>query len=757
MNSETTRVDMHVHSSASQLSKLGIQRSLALPECATDPIEVYELAKRRGMDFVTLTDHDTITGALQLADLPDTFISEELTAWFRGEPQAVHILCYGITPDDHDWLQAHSDDVEVCAAYLGEHDITAALAHPFYAVAAPLTPRHRRRLAELFPIWETRNGARAKELNLPAFVYIETHGGTPIGGSDDHAGIDIGRTFTETPPACTPEEFLGHVRAGHTATRGDQGSAAKWTHAALALAIRSLGRVHSGGLGPDPRAVLNIMMRVLAEGEARRGPVAGDLGPADAQALLDSWLQSLELQCDGHELLRLLASGEISHAALHRRARLVHERRLASAVRGLMAAVDSGAPLDVSDQALALFDACLPAIPYAASGAFLGSEKRKLSAEGDQPRVALVADGLDAMHGVSAAVRQLRELGVPGFEVEVIGTDRSVDHRLSAVAEVDAPFYPGLRLGVPGLPAVVSALAEGRYDLVHVCTPGPAGILAGLIAHTMGLALISSYHTELGRYAGVRSGRPELEALVSGGLRTFYGACECVLSPSPSSDDRLLELGVPHEQIARWDRGVDLARFDPRLAIPDLLPGAVNVLYAGRLAAEKGIELLVDAFALAREQDPRVHLVLAGVGPEEAMLRERLGSNATFLGWLAEEELARVYASADVFMFASSTDTFGQVILEAQASGVPVVAVDSGGPASLIEHGQSGLLCAPRARQMAEALLALTSWPLLHERLRAGGLASVRERSWESSLDRLGAGYRSALAGAAARRAREIA
>ncbi len=80
-------------------------------------------------------------------------------------------------------------------------EITAALAHPFYAVGAPLTARHRRRLAQLFPIWETRNGSRAKELNLPAFVYIETHGGTAIGGTDDHAGIDIGQTYTETPHA----------------------------------------------------------------------------------------------------------------------------------------------------------------------------------------------------------------------------------------------------------------------------------------------------------------------------------------------------------------------------------------------------------------------------------------------------------------------------------------------------------------------------------------------------------------------------
>src|ERR1700756_5803688 len=106
---------MHCHSTASTESLLGVQRAVGLPECATPPEEVYELARRRGMDFVTITDHDTIAGALELDHLPDTFISEELTVWFKGEPQAVHVLCYGITQDDHEWLQAHNDSVEECA------------------------------------------------------------------------------------------------------------------------------------------------------------------------------------------------------------------------------------------------------------------------------------------------------------------------------------------------------------------------------------------------------------------------------------------------------------------------------------------------------------------------------------------------------------------------------------------------------------------------------------------------------------------
>ncbi|MDQ2761177.1 MAG: PHP domain-containing protein [Actinomycetota bacterium] len=440
-----SRTDMHVHSTASALSKLGVQRSLALPECATEPTEVYELAKRRGMDFVTITDHDTIAGALTLGHLPDTFISEELTVWFKGEPQAVRVLCYGITPADHDWLQAHHDDVEACAEYLHFSEITAALAHPFYVVEAPLTARHRRRRAQLFPIWETRNGARAKELNLPAFVYIETHGGTAIGGSDDHAGIDVGRTFTETPRTATPQEFLAHIRAGRAGAHGVQGSAAKWTHAGMALAIRAFGQAQTTDR-PDPGAVLKIVERVLREGEHRHGAAGTDLGPQDARALLRAWLQAVGLEIDERKLLELLQEGQLSHPDLYRRARRIHERSLAAAARRIAAmtgggpgnegdgdAMTGGGPgnagygdpltggapadggLDVKVGALALFDACIPVIAYATASAFLGREKAKLiRSDGDRPRVALVADGLGGMHGGTHTVEEIRDRGGPG-------------------------------------------------------------------------------------------------------------------------------------------------------------------------------------------------------------------------------------------------------------------------------------------------------------------------------------------------------
>jgi glycosyltransferase involved in cell wall biosynthesis/predicted metal-dependent phosphoesterase TrpH len=782
---KVTRVDMHCHSTASEVSKLGVQRALGLPECATPPEEVYELAKRRGMDFVTITDHDTIDGVLTIADRPDVFVSEELTAHFRGEPQAVHILCYGITPEDHAWLQANSGDVELCAMYLYDREIACALAHPYYAVGAPLTARHRRRLAELFEIWETRNGARARELNRPAAMYVETLDGTGIGGSDDHAGVDIGRTWTEAPATATPAEFLAHVRAGNVTAEGKQGSAAKWAHAAIALAARSFGKDGNEGPAgvPDPQRVMRMVQRLLREGDARHGATGADVTPADARCLLRAWLSAVELDhLDERGLIAYMQQDGFSHSDLYRRACRLHEHKLRVAVERAAQAVTSGD--DGGTAAAGIFDSCIAVVPYAPATAFLSSEQAKLarcaiSSDGEAPRIAILADGIGSMHGVTRTIEEVRRRGVPGFEIEVVATDPEVDRRLSAVSEIEVPYYPGLRIGVPSLSAAVKTLAEGNFDALHVCSPGPAGIAGALLAHALGLPLVGSYHTELTAYAKLRADDPSIAVAMGMAVSTFYNACDLVLSPSPASDRALESIGMPSEKVLRWDRGVDASRFEPALRDEALaaswslgadgraigsthharslsrpsgsatvIEKPVNVLYAGRITREKGAELLADAFLAARERNPCLRLVLAGGGPEQERLRERVGEHATFLGWLEGAELASTYASADIFLFPSATDTFGQVILEAQASGLPVVAVAAGGPLALVEDRVTGLLCDADAEQLAEALVELAGSPLLRARLAQAALSAVRERTWERTMERLAAGYARALASA---------
>lgn len=746
-----SRADLHCHSTASEFSKLGVQRSLGLPECATPPEEVYDLAKARGMDFVTITDHDTIEGCLSLTDRSDFFISEELTAWFRGENRAVHVLCLGITPDDHDWLQAHSRDLEKCASYLHEREITCSLAHPFYSVEDPLTPAHRQKLSRLFDIWETRNGSRAPELNHPAAIYAETRGVTASGGSDDHAGVDIGRTWTETPAVSTPEDFLQSIREGKAEAAGEQGSGAKWAHAAIAIAVRSLGGDRpETGPALDPTAVFKIAQRVLVEGNVRRGQDGDDIGPEDARALLDAFLDSIGLDLRGSDLIAYMQSDGFRHEDLERRARAVHERLLGEAVEGAVERISSASgPESLGKVAVMsgvnLFQAAVPVIPYAPAGTFLGREKAKLAPRRQLPRVALIADGISSTHGVTSTIKQIRELGVPGFEVEVLSTDSIADRRVGSVADIEVPLYEGLEIGVPSVLGMVDALNDGRFDLVHLTSPGPANLIAGLIAQLAEKPMVGSWHTELAAYASLRSGESALEATVNKGLGYFYGQCRTVLSPSPASDETLEQLGIEPRLVARWGRGVDTSRFDPNKADPEAYPGEIKVLYAGRISEEKGIRLLADAFLIAAADDPRLHLLIAGGGPDEDSLRAQLGDRATFLGWLHGDELPRAYASSDIFCFPSSTDTFGQVIVEAGASGLPVVAVNRGGPSSLVAHEKTGLLCEPDAGALAGAIRRLADSPDLAIELGCAGVRAASTRTWEKSMEQLADGYRISL------------
>ena len=451
-----------------------------------------------------------------------------------------------------------------------------------------------------------------------------------------------------------------------------------------------------------------------------------------------------EAAADPAVLVRAMQADDFSHSDLYRRARASHELRLRAAVEAGSQALASGE--GYGEAGAALLAACVPAIPYAPATSFLARERAKLERrDSELPRVAVVVDGAGSMHGVTHTVERIREHGVPGYDVDVVGTDSRVDRRLPAVLEAEVPFYPGLEVGVPSVPELVETLADGRYDLIHVTAPGPAGIGAALAAGVSGTALVASHHTELDAYAAVRGGDPRLAVAMRVVLSGLYGRSRRVLSPSASADRSLEALGVPADRVARWVRGVDVEMFDPARRDPGSLPGEITVLYAGRIAREKGIELLADSYEAARERDPRLHLVVAGGGPEEQWLRARLGETVTFLGWLDRPALARAYASADLFLFCSRTDTYGQVVTEAQASGLAVVAVGEGGPATLIQDRRTGWLCAPDAGELATALAQLAASRFLRAQLAAAGREAVRGRSWDASFEQLAAAYDRAL------------
>ena len=683
MTPDFSRADLHCHSTASQLSKLGVQRALGLPECATPPEEAYDLAKRRGMDFFTITDHDTIAGVLTLADRPDVFLSEEFTVWFKGEPQAVHVLCYGITPDDHDWLQAHNDDVEACAEYLHENDITCALAHPFYAVEAPLTPRHRRRLAQLFPIWEVRNGSRARELNAPAAVYIETHGGIGIGGTDDHAGVDIGRTFTETPPAATPQEYLAHIRAGSCSARGEQGSAAKWAHSAMALALRSLDP-GTDDREPDPMAVLTMAERVMREGDVRRGSIGADVdaGRRAARCCTPGCTPSSSISLGREGLLALMQADDFSHEALFRarplRAREAPARRGRHGDRGhrvrRLAAGRRGRAVRRLRRRGALRAG--RGLPRPREGQ-AGRPRSRTPARGhrrrrDRRRARRLAR---APAGPRARRPRLRRRGHRHRPRRRPPPQRGGRGRRALLPGPHArralaarggrggrrgPLRPRPRL--LARPGRARRAAGGEGDRPagggqppHRARPSTRACAratrASSTSPTWRSARSTPRRTACSRRAPPPTTRWPRSASRASGSGAGTAASTSSASRRPSATPR---------RVGDWRLTCSTPAASPRRRASSSWPTPSSA----RTTATRGCASCSPAAAPRR----------AGCATDSATAP---GSSASS----AARSSPRAYASADVFLFASRTDTFGQVILEAQASGLPVVAVDEGGPA----------------------------------------------------------------------------
>ena len=402
----------------------------------------------------------------------------------------------------------------------------------------------------------------------------------------------------------------------------------------------------------------------------------------------------------------------------------------------------------------ALFEACIPVVPYvpAIASRRQGAGEAR-GARGRARRVALVIDAAGSMHGVTHTIERIRENGVPGCE-------RRRDRHRPASRPAPAgrrrgracPFYAGLAIGVPSVPELVrDAAPTGATTSIHVASPGPAGIGAIAIARIRATPLVGSYHTELAAYAGDAKRRRAPGGGGRAALALFYGQCSVVLSPSPSADQSLAR---PRDRPGA-DRPLGARRRHRPLrpgasATPTPTRARSRCSTPAGLTHEKGVDLLADTFLRAHERDPRLHLLLAGGGPEEDALRERLGERATFLGWLDREELATAYASADVFLFCSRTDTYGQVIARGAGQrpagrrgrrGRPrdadrATATPGGSARPTPRSSPPPSRSSPPLRSCASAS-------------RAAALAAVRGRTWEAALRQLAAGYEVALGGAA--------
>jgi len=320
--------------------------------------------------------------------------------------------------------------------------------------------------------------------------------------------------------------------------------------------------------------------------------------------------------------------------------------------------------------------------------------------------------------------------------------DRPEAHRSPSVPLF---LYPDVQWAFPRQREIDADLALFRPDVVHVATEfalGRAGIRA---AGHLGVPVIASAHTDYEKYAR-RYGVPFLINVGWVYLRWFYSHAQRVLVPSRFYERTLHSRGVRHTGL--WTRGVDQALFNPARRSAEwragfgVGPDDLLVTYIGRLAVEKDLRRLLAAWRSLGERRGRAQLVLVGQGPLEAEIRQRAPRGVHLAGVRSGEALAEAYASADLFVFPSPTETFGNSLLEAMASGVASLAVRAGGVLDYAEHGENAWLAAPQdSGDLKAALLRLMEDRGLRERLARGGLATAASRSWDAIYGQLEADY----------------
>ncbi|MEK5236292.1 glycosyltransferase family 1 protein [Paenibacillus sp. FSL L8-0470] len=362
-------------------------------------------------------------------------------------------------------------------------------------------------------------------------------------------------------------------------------------------------------------------------------------------------------------------------------------------------------------------------------------------------RIALFTDTyLPQTNGVARTLHRLAgHLHRRGIE-HLLFTPKSAPEERSAdpirpIASIPFFLYPECRLALPGMSSIQHELRSFRPDLLHMATPFNIGLYGLRYAQKQNLPHVASYHTHFDRYLQYyRMSR--IIPLYWKYMKWFHRSCDAILAPSRETEATLRSHGFTRLRL--WSRGIDCGLFTPEKRSRQVrerygIAAPVVLLYVGRIAPEKDIPTLLTAMRqLPESAAAAVHLLVVGDGPLLPELRAQAPRNVTFTGGKHGEELAELYASADVFVFPSSTETFGNVVLEAMASGLPVIAAGAGGTTDLVLSGVTGSLFEPHhPGELVKEICIMADQPEQRMAMGREGRRLALGRSWEHIFDGL--------------------
>lgn len=588
----TCKVDLHVHSKHSNDPSEWYLRRLGAPESYTEPLAIYRSARARGMDFVTISDHDSIEGALEIAHLPGVFLSNEVTASFPEDGCEIHCLVFGLSEAEHGEIQRLRGNVYELRDYLRSARIAHSVAHPLFRVNGRLTLAHFEKLLVLFDTFEALNGMhdrRANEVTRRILSSLtrkavedaaERHGLEPFGptpwvkrltgGSDDHGGHYVAATYTRTPAAASLADLLDHLREGRCEAGGETGSSARLARSLYGLSYEYYRRVFPAILGnrDDPFVA---MLRELAE-----GPSPAPVPPRRYARRAFAWLgEKVGFRLESPKVASPPLADRFTTLRVGRLSRDAYSKMLSAFFRQARHGRMAGALGELSR----LAPLAISVFPYLVSMRSLHKDGDLLDAaslrflggpgeDGRPKRRAWFGVSDPAPEEMPGKLGLLRRIGEER-EIAVVTVGRSAPAgrpgsplvSVGPLSEIPLPAeLGGGTLAVPNLLEALDLCERERYAEIGVVGAGPhalAGLLAGRL---LGLPTLGLFASDLPARLRAATGSETLESLAWSYLRWFFGSLDLTYVASMRErqalvargfDPRRLRLIPPAGQAAR--------------------------------------------------------------------------------------------------------------------------------------------------------------------------------------------------------------
>jgi glycosyltransferase involved in cell wall biosynthesis len=788
------RCDLQVHSSFSDRPSEWILRKLGVPESYTQPLELYDNLRAGGFQYVTITDLNRIEGCLAIADRPGAFISEKVTTYFPDDPCKIQLLVWNITEGQHAEIASLRRNIFELSGWLRQEGIVHGVAHMLYSVNDRLTMAHVEKLILLFDVFETLNGTRdplsgkITELCLRALTpqimqeLADVHQITPtgvqpwkksfFGGSEDYGGLYYGQAWTEVEQAPTVEAFLAAVQAGQGKAVGRPGDVQRVGNS-IYRTIFSYAKDRLGKTAPKGMDLLGKVAQRFLEGknptDLSLGEWIGHVGEAIRSGKAIDFFKPNDPSFN-REVVKYFLNPRIKREldAIIKEEATPERRtfRMASKIGNdlfyrlflqIMDRVNKGELLDCLQPAVGMLPIMASVSPYffsfygmrakrqmlvPAARRFLGELPESLQ----NTKRAWFTDTLDDVNGVARTISTMTKSAARlGHDMTVV-VSRNELHmpdiplkNFEPVGEFELPEYELQKLTFPPVLDMIDYMEREKFTECVISTPGPVGLTAIAAARLLGLKTSGIYHTDFPQYVRILTEDELMETLMWKFMYWFYSQMDIVYVNSEFYRQCWIERGIAPEKIQILPRGLDTDLFHYRQRDTHYWRqrGAKHpvMLYVGRISKEKELKFLAELFLELRKQGTWVDLAVVGEGPFEAEMKKMV-PEALFTGVLRGKELGTAYASADLFMFPSTTDTFGNVVIEALSSALPVFVSDVGGPKELIRESVHGRILP--ANQMVPWLNAVrdyVSQPIPLVERQASAEKIQQERNWDRAVE----------------------